>query len=203
MNGPIVIYVGTGRFISHASPERDVFLPLWRVKSNQVPWLHEIMHIMLHSDIGNWDWLYNEAVGEKMPGWILEGLAEYLALIVAHDRSIEKFDLFGAGGYTMIDSTARAALNSEHGSYVVSFIGEDKLYMPELAGEKRRIFAPLYYNLSASFTKYVAEHYSLDALLAGIAAVEVHATMEKFTKKSMHDLKTEWLNYLQYPKNGR
>ena len=194
---PVVFYVGTGRFISHASPERDVFVPLWRVKSNQVPWLHEVMHAILHSDVGNWDWFYKPEVGEKMPGWILEGLAEYLALIVSHETGMEKFDLFGASGYTKIDSVARVALNSEHGSYVLSFIASDKLELPELAGERRRIFAPLYYNLSASFTKYIAEHYSLEPLFAGVASVEVHATIEKHTNKSMQALKDEWLGYLK------
>ncbi|MBI1766782.1 MAG: hypothetical protein HY015_06070 [Bacteroidetes bacterium] len=197
-NKKLTYYYSPGPFfIANTSNSGDIFIPFIRLKNNTMPWLHETMHVLLRSKKGNWHNKSNVISYFYMPQWFNEGMAEYLAVKISYDNKIPKVDLFKSGGYLSVDSVCWKNLQQENGPDVLSKIG--KAGAPtELAGEKRREFAPPFYNCSCSFTKYLVETYGLEKMLTANSEFEhEHETIEKLTQKSIEELKKEWIDQLR------
>jgi hypothetical protein len=199
---PITFYFSNGDFVSNASVEGYIFVPFWRIKGNKAPVLHEIMHVLLRSTSGNWNLAPREEAAVKMPIWFTEGLPEYMAQKIASTNRFPKFDVHRGGGYLKVDSTCHAALQTEIAAIILPYIGSQGVLL-ELFGDKRAVFAPPFYNCSCSLTKHLAEKYTLDTALSGIAAfAEEQKTIETLTGKTMAAIKSEWLQLLadKYPR---
>jgi hypothetical protein len=189
----ITYYFCPGNFISGTSKEGDIFLPVGRAKNNQSPWLHETMHILLRSEEGNWNPKSNPMNYFRMPVWLTEGMAEYLAMKVSYDYYIPKYDMFKSGGYLLVDSTCNISIKEEKGPYILKYIGEPGM-MIQLYTGKRRYYAPTFYNCSCSFTKYLVETYGLDRILEAFTDYKNEIkTIEELSGKTIKELKDEWL----------
>ncbi len=187
---PITYYFEPGNFVSVTDVNGDIYTPLFRIHSNQSPWLHETMHALLRSEAGNWNERSKVDRYFSMPIWLTEGMAEYLAVKVAEERSIKKFDLMKLGGYQQVDASCNEALIADDG--LLSSIGEPGI--PTQLLTDRRAFAPPFYTCSCSFAKYLAETYGLDNMLKAISSFQKETeTIEALTGKSMETLKAEWV----------
>lgn len=192
-------YFRPGKFIAHASMEGYVAIPFWRIKNGTAPWLHELVHEMLKSKSGDWvhSGMSREESGKKIALWLIEGLAEYIALAVSLERRWPKYDPHSSSFATNVDSLFLADLKGEKGPYVVSYIGRDGV-VRELFSADRRLYAPAFYHGSTSFVKYIARTYGLTTLLTGIGAfAKEQQTLEQLTGKPLHIVKNEWLAQLR------
>jgi hypothetical protein len=190
----LTYYFLPDNFVSGASKSGDIYIPAWRAKYRQAPWLHETMHILLRSENGYWYPSSNISNYFKMPVWFNEGIAEYLAMKISYDNQLPKADLFESGGYTMVDSVCYLNLKKKNGPYILKYIGETGI-MLKLYGRKRGEYAPTFYNCSCSFTKYLVDTYGLEMVLKAFSDYRnEHKKIEELTEKSMKELKEEWLN---------
>lgn len=196
-NKPVVYYFSPERFISHASWTGFVFIPFWRIKEGKSPWLHEALHILLRTNKGSWSDVSFEERKELMPLWLTEGLPDYLESKTSHLNQLPRFDLWGDGGFTMTDASCRSKLESPNGDYVLEYIGREGP-LPELFGENRRDYSPIFYNCSFSFNKYIGEKYGQEVLLAAIAEFkQEHQVIELQTGKTIEQLKLDWLEEIR------
>jgi hypothetical protein len=192
-NKQLTYYFCEGNFMSTTSKEGDIFIPVWRAQSNQSPWLHETMHLLLRSVNGNWNPKSNPMNLFKMPMWLTEGMAEFLAMKISYDNQIPKFDLFESGGYSKVDSICNISVRQENGPHILKYIGEPGI-MKKLFTKKRRFYASTFYNCSCSFTKYLVETYGLDKVLNAYTNYKREIeTIENFTGKTMNELREDWL----------
>jgi hypothetical protein len=182
-----------GSFISTTSKDGDILIPVWRIENNQSPWLHETMHILLRSINGNWSPKSNPVNLIKMPMWLTEGMAEYLATKISFEYQIPKYDVFGSGGYLKVDSVCNVSIRTKHGKQVLKYIGNPGI-MIKLFTRKRREYAPVFYNCSCSFTKYLVENYGLENILNAYTKYKREIkTIEDITGKTIDELKEDWL----------
>ncbi|HVN58946.1 MAG TPA: hypothetical protein VMT63_11650 [Bacteroidales bacterium] len=189
----LTYYFCEGNFMSTTSKNGDIFIPVWRAQSNQSPWLHETIHILLRSVNGNWNPKSNPMNLFKMPMWLTEGMAEFIAMKVSYDNQIPKFDIFNSGGFSKLDSICNISLRQEYGPRILKYIGKPGI-MIKLFTKKRRFYAPTFYNCSCSFTKYLVKTYGLDKVLNAYAKYKKEIkTIEEFTGKTMDELRKDWL----------
>ena len=192
-NKQLTYYFCDGNFMSTTSKEGDIFIPVWRAQSNQSPWLHETMHILLRSVNGNWEPKSNPMNLFKMPMWLTEGMAEFLAMKISYEYQIPKFDMFESGDFSKVDSICNISVRQENSQDILKYIGEPGI-MIKLFTRKRRSYAPTFYNCSSSFTKYLVETYGFDKILNAYTNYKKEIkTIEEFTGKTMSELKEDWL----------
>jgi hypothetical protein len=189
----LTYYFCPGNFMSTTSKDGDIFISIQRAQNNQSPWLHEAMHILLRSKNGNWRPKSNPMNIFKMPMWLTEGMPEYLAMKISNDYHIPKFDLFDSGGLSHIDSICNINIKKDNGPHILKYIGEPGILI-KLFTNKRRYYAPTFYNCSSSFTKYLVETYGFDNILnAFIQYKKEIKTIEALTGKTMKELREDWL----------
>lgn len=189
---PITFYFSPEKFISHASWDGLVFIPFWRIKAGQSPWLHEALHIIFRSNKGSWGNVSREERAAMMPLWLTEGLPDYVDMKIAYERKFHRFDLWKDGGLLKTDSSCRSKLSGAQGAYILKFVGSPGT-PPELFGEHRSQYAPTFYNCSSSFVKFIADQYGLEVLVEGIADFQKeHQVIEKLTGKTMGQIKQAW-----------
>ena len=192
-NKKLTYYFCSGNFMSTTSKEGDIIIPVWRAQSNQSPWLHETMHILLRSVNGNWNPKSNPMNLFKMPMWLTEGMAEFLAMKISYEYQIPKFDIFESGGYSKVDSICSISIRELNGPHILKYIGKPGI-MVKLFTKKRGSYAPTFYNCSCSFTKYLVETYGLDKILNAYRNYKKEIkTIEGFTGKTINELKEDWL----------
>jgi hypothetical protein len=192
-NKQLTYYFCSGNFMSTTSKEGDIFIPVWRAQRNKSPWLHETIHIFLRSKNGNWNPKSNPINLFKMPMWLTEGMAEFLAMKISYNFQIPKFDIFDSGGYSKVDSICSNIINQGKGPHILKYIGEPGI-MIKLFTKKRGSYAPTFYNCSCSFTKYLVETYGLDKVLYAYTNYKKEIkTIEEFTGKTMNELREDWL----------
>lgn len=191
---PIVFYFSPERFISHAAWDGQVFIPFWRIKSGQSPWLHEALHIIFRSKRGSWGDVSREERAALMPLWLTEGLPDYVDMRIAHQEKFSRFDLWKDGGLLKTDSTCRSKLLGEPGEYILKFVGSPGS-PPELFGEQRGQYAPTFYNCSSSLVKFISDQYGIDVLVKGISEFKKeHQIIENLTGKSLQQIKQYWMD---------
>ena len=194
---PIVFYFSPGRFVSHASWDGQVFIPFWRIKSGQSPWLHEALHIIFRSKKGSWGDVSREERLTQMPLWLTEGLPDYVDMKIAHQEKFPRFDLWKDGGLLKTDSACRSKLQGVQGEYILKFIGAVGS-LPELFGEHRSQYAPTFYNCSSSFVQFISDQYGIEVLVEAIAEFgKEHRIIEERTGESLEEIRQRWIHKLQ------
>lgn len=204
-NGSYTFYFRPGNFGSHASLCGFISIPLWRIKSDQAPWLHEVFHEMLNHKAGAWQTTEDIVEWENnVPLWLLEGLPEYFANEVSSLNSIPKFDPHSKSYRTNADSLFLIDLRTEKGKLALTNIGAKGAGPNRINIElllDRKLYAPAFYHGSASFLKYIADTYGLEVLLKTLSSFKgENETIEKLTGKSISRLKGDWISKLESQK---
>jgi hypothetical protein len=106
IGSPYTFYFSPDSFISHASMNGFIFIPFWRIKNGKAPWLHELLHEMLNTKTGNWVHpnITEEEANKVVPLWLIEGLADYIAIKVSALKGLAVFDVFSNSYHINPDS---------------------------------------------------------------------------------------------------
>jgi hypothetical protein len=151
--GKINYYLHDDAFVAHASGRSAVFVPMARVKDGRAPFLHEATHELLAST--------RTAPADGMapvrrPLWLTEGLADYIARLVADQLGISEQGPFGTPNLSGVDAVCAERARTADGASMLPFIGANAV--PEvLFTTERAKFAPTFYSCAFSFTKHLAE----------------------------------------------
>jgi hypothetical protein len=84
----VFFYFPDARFVAHAPGGNTAFAPLWRIRDDEAPWLHESLHLLLSTPGG--DWLARDDADARMPLWFTEGLADALAIQISESEVDER-----------------------------------------------------------------------------------------------------------------
>src|SRR5215469_5965276 len=85
--GKITYYLHDDAFVAHASGRSAVFVPMARVKDGRAPFLHEATHELLASK-NNGPSSAGGARPAFRPIWLMEGLPDYIARVVADEQGM-------------------------------------------------------------------------------------------------------------------
>jgi len=189
----LYFYFPDANFISHAPGGNTAFIPLWRIRDDQAPWLHEAMHLLMKVD---GDWLSQpDGVAEaRMPLWLHEGLAEAISMEVDARTGMKHYS-------PLIDVPADQldAFAAEHvrecpdPQRLLTYVG-GRGKLPELFGEDRMKYAAAFYAASTSLARYLArQDGGYQHLLAAIASFDHETeTYERLSGQSLDVLKQHW-----------
>jgi hypothetical protein len=169
-------------FVPHATINRQVLMPIVRLRDGQAPILHETTHALLAPP-----------QGRRPFAWLSEGVATYVAKAISHEKHIPEGDRFVNGEIDEIDGTCASGLSSAEGARVLPFIGASGnlqvLYAMEPMLQVRQVF----YGCSASFTKYLVDRLGLERVVDLLPEADPHATIEKLLNASMASARTVWM----------
>jgi hypothetical protein len=161
--GKITYYLHDDAFVSHASGRSAVFVPMARVKDGRAPFLHEATHELL-SSARRAPAPADGVTPVFRPLWLTEGLADYIARLVADQLGISEEGPFGTPNLSSIDAVCAERAGTPDGATMLPFVGAnarpDVLFTTE-----RAKFAPTFYSCSFSFTKDLAERVGLETLI--------------------------------------
>ncbi len=170
-----------GFFIPHAR-NRQVLLPVSRLRDGKAPLLHETTHALL-----------TPPQGRRPFAWLSEGLADYVAKAVSAASGIPEGDVFELGNVQDLDAKCVASLSSPQGTQVLSFIGApgnlSALYAMEPALQVRQAF----YGCSASFTKYLVDRLGIDRVVDLLPENDPHKKLEQLAGVKMAALRSAWM----------
>jgi hypothetical protein len=190
----VFFYFPDARFISHAPGGNTVFIPLWRIRDDQAPWLHEVMHILLWPADGDWLSAPEHVANERMPLWLSEGLADVLAIDVSEQEGLTYYSPTSDLPPSALDAECRRRLSTRVAGSILPVIG-GRGRIPELFGEERRDYAPAFYNCSASFVAYIRERFGYEPLLAAIAAFDRETeVLEAGINMPLARVREDWLS---------
>ncbi|HWB31136.1 MAG TPA: hypothetical protein VG736_11590 [Vicinamibacterales bacterium] len=169
-------------FVPHATINRQVLMPVVRLRDGQAPILHETTHALL-----------TPPQGHRPFAWLTEGVATYVAKAISQEKQIPEGDRFELGEIDQIDGKCAAGLSSAEGARVLPFIGApgnlQTLYAMEPAIRMRQVF----YGCSASFTKYLVDRLGLERVVDLLPDADPHATIERLASANMASVRTEWM----------
>lgn len=202
-NRAVVYYLAANRFIAHASGTGAVFISMYHVRAGQAPYLHEAVHELLVPPPPFWaeeyaDSLEGANAERQMPIWLVEGLADVLALKVARQRGLHEGDVLNIGGLERADSTCAARIRSSpRGAEVLAAVGRTgDLTAPPT---DRPQIVPAFYTCSQSLTKYIVEQIGVAnsiALFPAIKSDTWRRSVARFARRPMETLRFEWLKRL-------
>jgi hypothetical protein len=92
-------------FVPHATVNRQVLVPVSRLRDGKAPLLHETTHVLL-----------TPPQGRRPLAWLTEGLAAYVAKSVSAEKGIPEGDALDIGEIGEVDATCAAGLSSEQGT---------------------------------------------------------------------------------------
>jgi hypothetical protein len=168
-------------FIPHATINRQVLLPVSRLRDGKAPLLHETTHALL-----------TPPQGRRPLPWLTEGIAAYVAKSVSAEKGIPEGDALDIGEIAELDAKCAAGLSSEQGPRILPFIGSpanlQALYAMEPALQVRQVF----YGCSASFTKYLVQQLGIERVIDLLPDNDPHKTLEDMSKVKMADLRGQW-----------
>jgi len=151
---------------SYAKPV--IFMPLASDPHSFHNYAHELTHLLT----------------PQHSSWVAEGLAIYLN---------DKFG--GEGGYPNygadIDQLALSYINQTD---ILEKVG-DETYYPSRS-DLRTSVGKGFYIFSGSFVKYLIEKIGIESFMQIYYAPDMQEGLEKMTKKTLQEWKTEWLSYL-------
>lgn len=99
-------------FVPHATINRQVLMPIVRLRDGEAPILHETTHALL-----------TPPQGHRPLVWLTEGVATYVAKAISQEKQIPEGDRFDLGDIGEIDGRCAAGLSSAEGARVRPFIG--------------------------------------------------------------------------------
>jgi hypothetical protein len=172
-------------FVPHATINRQVLMPIVRLRDGQAPILHETTHALL-----------TPPQGHRPLAWLTEGVATYVAKAISQEKQIPEGDRFELGEIDQIDGKCAAGLSSTEGARVLPFIGApgnlQVLYAMEPAIRMRQVF----YGCAASFTKYLVERLGLERVVDLLPDADPHAAIEKALSANMTSVRTAWMTQI-------
>jgi hypothetical protein len=181
MNGRKIRYFISNKIdISH-STWRSIYLPMAKVQSKTVPYLHETTHILAPCD--------------SCPMWFSEGLASYVQSYISEHTGGYDGGIFSHRGNRGIDQDARRWIASDRGQAVISFIGIHG-EPPTIEYDRSNVAAP-FYVMAQSFVKFLMERNTPEQDRAIIAAQDFDADLRSNTGKSAAEWKDLWLAALR------
>jgi hypothetical protein len=192
--GKITFYLVDDAFVSHASGRSAVFVPMARVRDGRAPYLHEATHELLASK-------QSERGGDRstpVPLWMSEGMADYVARLVAQDNGITEQGPFGTPTLDGVDDVCAGRARTPDGAAMMPYVGgagrPDVLFTTD-----RQRFAPTFYACSLSFTKYVAGRVGLDTLVGLFAFPprEMIKRLDRVAATPLATVRSEWLRSLK------
>lgn len=194
----VYFYFADAQFLCHAPPGNVVFVPLWRMREDQAPWMHETMHILLASRRGEW-FAETEAVqNARMPLWLHEGLAESLAIDIDDRAQLPHYSPLIQVPASGIDTLCRERLDTGSAAQVLAFVGA-RGKPPELFTEERMKVAPAFYAASTSFVRHLQRRYGPSVLLQ---AIEHHDDENEYLERTigmpLKVAKEAWLDDIGY-----
>lgn len=194
----IYFYFADAQFICHAPPGNIVYIPLWRMRDDQAPWMHETMHLLIASRRGEW-FAESEAIqNARMPLWLHEGLAESLAIDIDARAQLRHYSPVIDVPAGEIDTLCRERLSVAPAQRVLDYVGA-RGKMPELFSEERMQYAPAFYAASTSFVRFLQHRHGLQPLLQAIESHdEENESLERFIGMPLKQAKDEWLDAIGY-----
>jgi hypothetical protein len=188
----IAYYIHDDAFVSHASGRAAVFLPMARVKDGRAPFLHETVHELL-ATAHRTPAAAGGATSVRYPLWLTEGMADYVARVVADRLGIVEAGPFGTPTLSGVDTVCAERARTPDGAKMLPFVGADAVPDVLFTTDRAR-FAPTFYSCSLSFTKYLAEHTSLDSLINLFARppTELVAHIDGVAGRPLPAVVTEW-----------
>lgn len=191
-------YCAPGNFISHAPGGNCAFIPLWRMREDRSPWLHEAMHLLLATPNGDWLAQEDSVALRRMPLWLTEGLADALSMEISERAHLPWYSPLLDTNPASLDSVAAEALRHAPSNSVLSMIGA-RGKLPQLFGPDRFQYAVPFYAGSASFTRFIARRYGYGPLLRAIAAFDrEQETLAAELGAPLERVKAEWLLEIGY-----
>jgi hypothetical protein len=190
----VYFYFPEGNFISHAPGGNTVYIPLWRIRKDQAPWLHEALHILVKLDGGDWIGQPQEIAAKRMPLWMHEGLADAVAMEVSTREGLTYYSPLIDVSPEKLDEFAAAQIRScPDPKRLLEYIG-GRGKMPELFGERRMEFAAAYYAASASFVRFIAKRHGYPPLIEAISKMDrEHEELERLTGEDVASMRRAWL----------
>ena len=168
-------------FVPHATVNRQVLVPMSRLKDGKAPLLHETTHALL-----------TPPQGRRPLAWLTEGLAAYVAKAVSREKGIPEGDTFELGEVHELDARCASGLSSALGAKIVPFIGApgslSVLYSMEPAFQVRQVF----YGCAASFTKHLVDRLGVERVVDVLPETDPHKKLEDLSKTKMTNLRSEW-----------
>jgi hypothetical protein len=168
-------------FIPHATINRQVLVPVSRLRDGKAPLLHETTHALL-----------TPPQGRRPLAWLTEGIAAYVAKSVSAEKGMKEGDALDIGAITELDAKCATGLSSELGPSILPFIGSpanlQALYAMEPALEVRQVF----YGCSASFTKYLVRQFGIERIVDLLPESDPHRKLEDMSRLKMADLRSRW-----------
>lgn len=196
----IYFYYPDARFVAHAPGGNSALIPLWRALEDRSPWLHEIMHLLIGTEVGDWLGQPEEVQNARMPLWLHEGLADSLATDVAARTGLVNYSpLFEAADSPEIDALARTQLALPETERVLQYVGA-RGKLPELfTADRMKVVRP-FYVLSGSFVRFLVARHGYPPLLHAIAAFDhENETLARAIGIPLADEKARWLVQLRAP----
>lgn len=190
----VFFYFPDANFISHAPGDNTAFIPLWRIRQDQAPWIHEAMHLLVKVD-GDWLSQADSVAEARMPLWLHEGLAEALAMAVAQQEGFAHYSPLIDVPADRLDAFAAQQIRAcPDPSRLLAFVG-GRGKLPELFGEERMKYAPAFYAASTSLVRSLARRdggYRL--LLRAVADFDNEiTTYERLSGRSLDESRREWM----------
>jgi hypothetical protein len=201
----ITYYVSPERFVSHATGQAAVFIPIARVTDGRAPYLHEAAHELLAARAPFYPHEHPDPdvarrFAEAFPLWLFEGLADYVAQAVAAKTGFKEGDVFGIGGLAFADGTCAKRLAEPRGEEILRYIGGPGA--PEaLFTADRQTIAPTFYACAQSFIKFLVERVDVQSIVGLVPLVpqdRVEEGLMRVTKSPVPSLRAEWLRSIGY-----
>lgn len=187
----VFFYFPDARFVAHAPGGNTAFVPLWRIRDDEAPWLHESLHLLLATPGG--DWLARDDADTRMPLWFSEGLPDALAIQISETEGLRHFSPLWSVPASGLDELCRTELDSAAGKKALPFIGAPGK-LKDLFGPERVTYAVPFYVCSVSFVRFLAKPRGFAALLTAIADFgREEAAIEREFGRPLAGLKAEWL----------
>lgn len=193
----VYFYFPDARFISHAPGGNSVYIPLWRIRDDQSPWLHEALHILLWPPGRNWLDETDEYGDAHMPLWLYEGLPDVLAAEISAQENLAYFMPMMEEPPSELDAVCARHLATPVAGRIIPVIGA-RGRLPELYGDERQTYAPAFYACSASFTTYLRQRYGYGPLLDAIGSYghEIDV-LEATTNLPLENARANCLTHIQ------
>ena len=96
----------------HATVNRQVLVPVSRLRDGKAPLLHETTHVLL-----------TPPQGRRPLAWLTEGIAAYVAKSVSAEKHMPEGDALDIGEISELDAKCATGLSSEQGPRILPFVG--------------------------------------------------------------------------------
>lgn len=210
----ITYYFVPERFVPHTA-DSSVFIPLWRMMAGAAPHLHEAVHVLVLPSTPYYPWELADSaevarVRARLPLWLAEGYADYVAKGVAAQLPFHEGDGLGTGSHAQVDSICAERLRGPRGAEVAPYVGAPGV-LPSLFTTERGEVAPTFYACASSFTKFLAERTGapfLASLIPRIMHEGIEGHLRERTGHTLPELRAQWLErigaaQLVHPQSGR